>query len=54
MHPNATVLHRLFTALNNDDHVTMAACYDPEATFHDIAFHLQRRPRIHAMWHMIC
>jgi ketosteroid isomerase-like protein len=54
MHPNATVPHRLFTALNNDDHATMAVCYHPEATFHDIAFHLQRRPRIHGMWHMIC
>jgi ketosteroid isomerase-like protein len=54
MHPNATVLHRLFTALNHDDHATMAACYHPEATFHDIAFDLRRRPRIHGMWHMIC
>jgi ketosteroid isomerase-like protein len=54
MHPNATLLNRLFTALNEDDHATMAACYHPEATFHDIAFDLQRRPRIHGMWHMIC
>ena len=54
MHPNATLLHRLFTALNNDDHATMAACYHPEATFHDIAFNLKRRARIHGMWHMIC
>ena len=54
MHPNASLLHRLFTALNDDDHVTMASCYHPEATFHDIAFNLKGRARIHGMWHMIC
>ena len=32
----------------------MASCYHPDATFHDIAFDLKRRARIHGMWHMIC
>jgi hypothetical protein len=54
MHPNAALLHRLFTALNHDDHQKMASCYQPEAKFHDIAFDLKRRTRIHGMWHMIC
>ena len=53
-HANAALLHRLFAALNQHDHETMGACYHPTATFHDIAFNLKGRPRIHAMWHMIC
>jgi hypothetical protein len=32
----------------------MAACYDPAASFHDIAFDLFGRLEIHCMWHMIC
>jgi Ketosteroid isomerase-related protein len=54
MHPNAVLLDRLFNALNRKDHATMASCYHPDATFHDIAFDLKGRPRIHAMWQMIC
>ena len=53
-HPNAALLHKLFTALNQDDHQTMASCYDEKATFRDIAFHLKGRARIHGMWQMIC
>jgi head-tail adaptor len=54
MHPNAERLQRLFTALDQHDHVTMAACYHPSATFQDIAFDLRGQKEIHAMWHMIC
>jgi ketosteroid isomerase-like protein len=54
LHPNADLLHRLFTALDHHDHRTMASCYHPEATFRDIAFDLRGRPQIHSMWHMIC
>jgi hypothetical protein len=32
----------------------MADCYDEAATFRDIAFDLKGKPRIHAMWQMIC
>jgi ketosteroid isomerase-like protein len=53
-HANAALLRRLFAALNQHDHATMAACYHPRATFHDIAFDLKGQPRIHGMWHMIC
>src|SRR4051812_33537271 len=54
MHPNAALLHKLFTALRERDHATMAACYHPRARFRDIAFSLRRRFWIHAMWRMIC
>lgn len=54
MHPNAVLLERLLTALNRHDHVTMAACYHPAATFRDIAFVLPEMQSIQAMWHMIC
>jgi ketosteroid isomerase-like protein len=53
-HPNAVLLERLFTALDRHDHTAMAACYQPEATFRDIAFHLRGQKQIHGMWHMIC
>jgi len=53
-HPNADVLTRLFTSLNRHDHAAMADCYDENATFSDIAFDLNGRKQIHAMWHMIC
>jgi hypothetical protein len=32
----------------------MANCYDPQAEFHDIAFHLQGRDHVRSMWQMIC
>ena len=54
MHPNAVLLQRLFSSLNQHDHKTMAACYHSQATFTDIAFDLRGRQQIHAMWHMIC
>ena len=54
MHPNGVLLQRLFTALNQHDHRAMASCYQPEATFHDIAFDLPKMQSIPAMWHMIC
>jgi hypothetical protein len=53
MHQNAALLSRLFTALDQHDHTTMASCYHPDATFRDIAFDLAGQRRIHAMWHMV-
>lgn len=53
MHPNAIMLNELFNCLNEKDHQRMAAYYDPDARFEDIAFNLRGRKRIHAMWHMI-
>jgi hypothetical protein len=54
MHPHTEVLTRLFTALDRHDHEAMAACYAENARFRDIAFTLEGRKRIHAMWHMVC
>ena len=54
MHPNEALLHRLFNALNQHEHRTMASCYHSDATFRDIAFKLRDRKEIHSMWHMIC
>ena len=54
MHPNEALLHRLFNALNQHNHPTMASCYHSAATFRDIAFKLRNRKEIHSMWHMIC
>jgi len=53
MHPNGELLTRLFSGLDTHDHQAMAACYHEKATFSDIAFELQGKTRIHAMWHMI-
>src|ERR1017187_3335819 len=54
MHPNMTLLRRLYDSLNRRDSNVMAACYHPAATFHDIAFDLKGKEQIHAMWRMIC
>ena len=54
MHPNAQLLEQLFSSLNRKDDKSMAACYHPQATFHDIAFDLRGRQAIHDMWRMIC
>lgn len=54
MHPNGLLLRRLFTALDDHDHSTMAECYAPSASFHDIAFDLEGKSQIHGMWQMIC
>jgi ketosteroid isomerase-like protein len=53
MHPNAALLERLFTGLDQHDHQSMAACYHADATFTDIAFDLRGKKQIHPMWHMI-
>jgi ketosteroid isomerase-like protein len=53
MHANELLLRRLFTALDHHDHPTMADCYDPTASFRDIAFDLKGKARIHSMWQMI-
>jgi hypothetical protein len=54
MHTNIDVLQRLYDGLNRHDAGVIATCYHPEATFEDIAFRLDGRPHIHAMWQMIC
>ncbi len=52
-HANARLLERFFAAVQRRDHEAIAACYHEDATFEDIAFVLNGRRSIHAMWHMI-
>jgi ketosteroid isomerase-like protein len=54
MHPNRALLSRLFTAEDQHLHLEMASCYQPDATFKDIAFDLKGIRRIQGMWHMVC
>src|SRR3954471_13993830 len=54
MHPNTKLVERLYNSLNQHQAAEMADCYHPQATFHDIAFDLQGKEQIHAMWRMIC
>ncbi len=54
MHPNAELLHRLYTAFASRDHQGMAACYRPDAIFSDPAFPHLEGEKIAAMWRMLC
>lgn len=54
MHANAQLLNRLFNSLNDKNFEDMACCYDENAWFRDIAFHLKGRKQIRSMWQMIC
>lgn len=54
MQPNKDLLQKLYSSLNLHDHKAMADCYHPDATFRDIAFDLQGKDQIHAMWQMVC
>ena len=54
-HRNALLIEQLFAALDRHDPDAMAACYsDDKVRFHDIAFHIQDKARLHGMWRMIC
>lgn len=48
------LIKQFLAAYQSLDHNAMAACYGESAQFSDIAFRLQGRKQIHAMWHMIC
>lgn len=48
------LINRWLQAFQNQDHQAMAECYHDDATFEDIAFVLDGKQQIHAMWHMIC
>jgi ketosteroid isomerase-like protein len=54
MHPNEQLLTKLFQCLNSHDHKGMSECYHDDATFRDIAFTLNGKRQIHAMWDMAC
>ena len=54
MHRNEALLTKLFQHLNEKKPDLIADCYDDNATFRDIAFTLEGKEQIHAMWDMIC
>jgi hypothetical protein len=54
MDPNGGLLQRLYTSLDRHAAAEMTDAYAVTATFRDIAFDLQGRPQIGAMWDMIC
>lgn len=54
MHPNEEQLTKLFQCLNVHDFDGMADCYHENASFQDIAFTLNGKKQIGAMWDMIC
>ncbi len=54
LHPNAALLEKLYSSLDQRLDAVMADCYHPEATFHDIAFDLKGKNQIRLMWRMIC
>ena len=54
MHSNTKVIAKLYSGLQVKDHRAMAECYHENATFRDIAYSLEGKNQIHAMWHLIC
>jgi hypothetical protein len=50
----ADLIRRFYTAFARRDHVTMAACYAPDASFSDPVFRDLRGPEVPAMWRMLC
>ncbi|MBX7218715.1 MAG: nuclear transport factor 2 family protein [Blastocatellia bacterium] len=53
MHPNEEVITRFYTAFQNKDHQTMAACYDDDVEFSDPVFRNLRGVEARAMWQML-
>ncbi len=47
-------VRRLYECLNAGDAAGAAECYCDDATFHDIAFDLQGKDDIAAMWGLVC
>jgi uncharacterized protein len=54
MHPHADLIKSFYAAFQRRDHDTMAACYAPNAQFHDPVFSGLSGGRVHAMWRMLC
>jgi ketosteroid isomerase-like protein len=54
LHPHAAVLHAFYGAFQRRDYRAMAACYTPDAEFHDSVFTHLSGWRVGAMWRMLC
>lgn len=48
------VLQRFYQALQRGDGEAMAACYHPQARFHDPAFGTLQGAEVGDMWRMLC
>ncbi|WP_224373099.1 nuclear transport factor 2 family protein [Hyalangium versicolor] len=53
MHPNAQLIHTLYSAFQKRDGDTMASCYHPDAEFTDEAFVGLRHAGVTSMWRML-
>jgi ketosteroid isomerase-like protein len=51
---NAVLIHRFYEAFARRDHETMAACYQPDATFSDPVFQDLEGEEVTSMWRMLC
>jgi ketosteroid isomerase-like protein len=54
MHPHVQLINSFYTAFQERDHRAMAACYTPDAEFHDPVFTDLSGWRVCAMWRMLC
>jgi ketosteroid isomerase-like protein len=54
MHPNAQLVKHFYATFTRRDAAAMAACYTPDATFHDGMFGELQGDEIRAMWQMLC
>jgi len=53
-HPNARRIATLYTAIDVRDLAAIAACYDEDAYFEDIAFRCKSKCKIMEMWRFVC
>ena len=53
MHPNAQLIDGFYAAFRARDAKSMAACYQPDATFRDPVFEVSG-PDVADMWAMLC
>jgi SnoaL-like domain len=53
-HPNARRIAWLYSAINVGDLAEIAACYDEDAYFEDIAFRCKGKCKIMEMWRFVC
>jgi ketosteroid isomerase-like protein len=51
---NTALINRFYEAFARQDGEAMAACYAPDAHFHDPVFQDLHGPEVGAMWRMLC
>ena len=51
---NAALINRFYEAFARQDGEAMAACYTPDAHFHDPVFQDLRGDEVGSMWRMLC